>query len=173
MSVFNFNARNVSPGVGVADTVALTTNTFMALQGAAATQRTNVLEVFIEGESTASAVSYLTMAHDTTIGVAAFAALVSPNSNGTQNPNAGALANPVVAYISAGTQPQRATTVTLPKIPFSINAFGGVLKWNPWQPNMSYGMLGNTQPLGEISLSAFTGSSALAQVSAHIMYETD
>jgi hypothetical protein len=171
MSVFNFNARQVSPGVGTADTVALTNNTYMAVQGAAATQRTNILEVFIEGESTASAISYLTLAHDTTIGITA-AALVTPNSNGAVDPTAGALANPVVCGISWTTPPQRATTITLAKVPFSINAFGGVLKWNPWQPNMAFGLLGNTQPLGEVSLSSFTGSSASAQVSAHIMYET-
>jgi hypothetical protein len=171
MSVFTFNARQVSPGAGIADTVALTNGTYMAIQGAAATQRTNILEVFIEGESTAAAVSYLTLAHDTTIGITA-AALVTPNSNGANDPTAGALANPVVVGISFTTPPQRATTITLIKIPFSINAFGGVLKWNPWAPNMSFGNLGNTQPLGECSLSAFTGSSGSAQVSAHIMYET-
>jgi hypothetical protein len=171
MSVFTFNARQVSPGAGTADTVALTNNTYMAIQGAAATQRTNILEVFIQGESTAAAVSYLTLAHDTTIGITP-AALVSPNSNGLNDSNAGALANPVLVAISWTTPPQRATTVTLPKLPFSINAFGGVLKWNPWAPNMAYTILGNTQPLGEASLSAFTGSSASAQVSAHIMYET-
>jgi hypothetical protein len=171
MTVFTFNSRQFSPGAGTADTVALTNNTYMAIQGAAGTQRTNILEVFIQGESTASALSYLTLAHDTTIGVTA-AALASPNSNGTNDPNAGALANPVVVGISFTTPPQRATTITLAKVPFSINAFGGVLKWNPWQPNMAYGILGNTQPLGEASLSSFTGSSASAQVSAHIMYET-
>jgi hypothetical protein len=171
MSVFTFNARNVVPGVGVADTAALTNGTYMAIQGAAGTQRTNILEVFIEGESTASAVSYLTLAHDTVIGITP-AALVTPNSNGTNDPNAGALAAPVLIGISWTTPPQRATTVTLPKIPFSINTFGGVLKWNPWAPNMAFAILGNTQPLGEASLSAFTGSSASAQVSAHIMYET-
>lgn len=172
MTVFTFNARNVSPGVGVADTAALTNGTYMAIQGAAGTQRTNILEVLIEGESGASAVSYLTLAHDTVIGITP-ATLVTPNSNGTNNPSAGALASPVLAGISFTTPPQRATTVTLPKIPFSINAFGGVLKWNPWQANMAFAILGNTQPLGEASLSAFTGSAAGAQISAHIMYETE
>jgi hypothetical protein len=171
MTVFVFNARQVSPGAGTADTVALTNGTYMAVQGAAGTQRTNVLEVFIQGESTASALSYLTLAHDTTIGVTA-ATLVTPNSNGSNDASAGALANPVVVGVSFTTPPQRATTVTLAKIPFSINAFGGVLKWNPWQPNMSMTILGNTQPLGEVSLSSFTGSSGSAQVSMHIMYET-
>jgi hypothetical protein len=171
MSVFVFNARSVSPGTGIADTVALTNNTYMIVQGAAATQRTNILEVFIQGEATATAVSLLTLAHDTTIGITA-AALVTPNSNGLMDANAGALANPVVVGISWTTPPQRATTITLPKLPFSINTFGGVMKWNPWQPNMSFTNLGNTQPLGECSLSAFTGSSASAVVSAHIMYET-
>jgi hypothetical protein len=171
MSAFVFNARQVSPGAGTADTVALTNNTYMAIQGAAATQRTNILEVFIEGESTASAVSYLTLAHDTVIGITA-AALASPNSNGPLDATTGALANPVVVGISFTTPPQRATTITLAKMPFSINCFGGVLKWNPWQPNMAFGLLGNTQPLGEVSLSSFTGSSASAQVSAHIIYET-
>lgn len=171
MSVFVFNARSVSPGAGVADTSALTNNTYMAVQGAAGTQRTNILEVFIEGEATASAVSLLTLAHDTVIGITA-AALVTPNSNGLLDANAGALAAPVVVGISWTTPPQRATTITLAKIPFTINTFGGVLKWNPWQPNMAFTNLGNTQPLGECSLSAFTGSSASAVVSAHIMYET-
>jgi hypothetical protein len=172
MTAFIVNARSVSPGTGIADTVALTNGTYLAVQGAASTQRTNILEVFIEGEATASAVSLLTLAHDTTIGITA-AALVTPNSNGTLNPNAGALANPVVVGISWTTPPQRATTITLPKIPFSINTFGGVLKWNPWSPQMAFANLGNTQPLGEASLSAFTGSSASAVVSFHCIYETE
>lgn len=171
MASFIFNARNVAPGTGIADTVALTNGTYMAIQGAAGTQRTNIIEVMIEGEATASAVSYLTLAHDTIIGITA-ATLVTPNSNGSLDASTGALANPVVVGISFTTPPQRATTVTLPKVPFSINTFGGVLKWNPWQPNMAFSILGNTQPLGEASLSAFTGSASGAQISAHVIYET-
>ena len=171
MASFIFNSRSFSPGAGTADTANITNNTGMEIQGAAGTQRTNILEVFVQGESTASAVSLLTLAHDTTIGVTP-AALASPNSNGPLSGSTGALAAPVVAAISWTTPPQRATTITLPKVPFSINAFGGVLKWNPWQANMAFDILGNTQPLGEASLSAFTGSSASAQVSAHIIYET-
>lgn len=171
MSAFICNSRNFAPGTGIADTTALTNGTYMAIQGAAGTQRTNILEVMVQGEATASAVSYLTLAHDTTIGVTP-AALASPNSNGPLDSNTGALASPVVFGISFTTPPQRAVTTTLPKMPFSINTFGGIIKWNPWQPNMSFNILGNTQPLGEASLSAWTGSSASAQVSAHIIYET-
>ncbi len=171
MTAFIVQARSVSPGTGIADTVALTNGTYIAVQGAAGTQRTNILEVFLQGEATASAVSLLTLAHDTVIGITP-ATLVTPNSSGTLDANAGALSAPVLVGISWTTPPQRATTVTLPKIPFSINAFGGVIKWNPWAPNMSFTNLGNTQPLGECSLSAFTGSSASAVVSEHIIYET-
>jgi hypothetical protein len=171
MSARLFSEANWVP-TATADTANLGNATYMAIQGAAGTQRTNVLEVFIQGESTASAVSYLQLAHDSQIAVG-MTALAAPNSDGPQDPSTGALGAPVVSFVAQGTTfPQRAATATLSRLRLSLNCFGGIIKWNPWQPNMAFSILGNTASNGEASLSAFTGSSGSAQVSSHIIYET-
>lgn len=171
MSARLFSAANWTP-TATPDTTNLANATYMAIQGAAATQRTNILEVMVEGEATLSAVTYLQVAHDTQIAVG-MSTLAAPNSDGPQDPSTGALGSPVVSFVAqATTAPQRAATITLSRLRLSLNTFGGIIKWNPWQPNMAFAILGNTASNGEASLSAFTGSSGSAQVSAHIIYET-
>lgn len=172
MSVFSFGVTSIAPGTGTADAVALTNGTYMALQSglASGNQRTNILEVLMEGESTTSAVAIMLLARDSTQGATA-AALVTPNSAGPVDVTTAALAIPVQAAISFTTPPQRATAITSAKLHLSINAFGGIIKWNPWAPNMSMSIIANTTPFSEVSLSAFTGS-AVTQMSAHILYET-
>jgi len=171
MSSRLFSAANWTP-TATADSANLANATYMALQGAAATQRTNVLEVLIEGEAAAAAISYLQLARDSQIATG-ITGLAAPNSDGPQDPSTGALSAVVVSFVAQGTTaPQRASTATLSRLRLSINTYGGIVKWNPWSPNMAFAILGNTASNGECSLSAFTGSNASAQVSAHIIYET-
>jgi hypothetical protein len=51
----------------------------------------------------------------------------------------------------------------------SFNAFGGIVRWVA-APGEEISTVGNTQPLGEVSLSAFTGGTA-GLMGAHVVYE--
>lgn len=64
------------------------------------------------------------------------------------------------------TDPQRATAGVL--LNLTHNSFGGIVRWVP-SPGEEIYMIGNTQPGGELSLSAFTGTPGT--VGAHAVYE--
>ena len=170
MSTYSFTVGTFTTGTGTADTVALTATQFMALQGGTSTQLSFVEEVYLGGQAAASAPVIMLLGHDTTVG-ATIIALVSPNSTGLTHPSGGVLTAPALAFISATTLPQRAATVTVAKKNFTSNAFGGLIKASYANTNDRFGILGNTQPLGELSLSAFTGSTS-ASIGGHIIYET-
>lgn len=170
MASRNFSAGQWTP-TATADATNLSNGTYMALQGGSATQRINILEVLITGEATTSAPTFLQLARDSQVGTST-TALAAPNSDGPEDPATAALAAPPVSYVAqSGTAPQRSNATTLSRLRFSFNTYGGVLKWNPWQSNMAFTILGNTASNGEASLSSYTGGSASAQVSAHIIYE--
>ena len=164
-----FHQSNWVP-TATADTTAMANATYMALQGGSTTQLLNVKEIYITGDQTSSAPCFMQFARDSTLATTP-AALATPNSDGPLHPSTAALALPPVPYVASAAGPQRSAVTTVPKLELGLNAFGGVAKWNPYTPDMAWGILGNTQPLGESSLSAFTGSSATANVSAHIIYE--
>ena len=170
MATRNFSAGQWTP-TATADGTNLANGTYMAVQGGSSTQQININEVLITGEATASAVTYLQLARDSQVG-ASTTALAAPNSDGPQDPATAALAAPPVTYVAqSGTAPQRSNSTSLSRLRFSFNTYGGIVKWNPWSSGMTFVIYGNTASNGEASLSAFTGSSGSAQVSAHILYE--
>jgi hypothetical protein len=162
-----FQASNWTP-TATADTTNLANATYMALQGGSATQNINVNEVMIEGLAGSSSPTILQLARDSTV-MATPTALAAPNSDGPLNPATAALAAAPVSAVAAGTAPQRAATTTLARLNFSLNAFGGIIRWLAARGE-EFGILGNTASNGEVSLSAFTGGTVGA-VSAHIVYE--
>ena len=162
-----FSAPNWTP-TATADTTNLANGTFMALQGGTGSQNINIQEVFISGLSGSSAPALLQHARDTPV-MATPTALASPNTDGPNNPATAALAAPPVSAISAGTSPQRAATTSLVKMNFSLNGFGGLIRWLA-DKGEEFGILGNTQPSGEASLSAFTGFTT-GPISANLTYE--
>jgi hypothetical protein len=117
------------------------------------------------GQSTSSATAFMLWSRDSTVG--------ATNTYGTGNTDAAmdastaALAAPPVTGNSNSTKPQRSATAHLMNL--SFNAFGGVVRWvappAPFGPNV----LGNTQPLGESSLSCFTGGAGI--IGAACTYE--
>jgi len=163
-----FHATSWTP-TATADTTNLANGTYMALQGGSATQLVNVLEVLIDGQATTSAPTFLQLARDSTV-MATPTALAAPNGDGPMHPSTAALAAPAVSAVSAGTNPQRSAATSQGRLELGLNAFGGIMKWNPYTPDMAISVLGNTASLGELSLSAFTGGTVGA-VSAHIVYE--
>lgn len=152
-----------------ADTTNLVDATYPFLfQGGSATQRTNILEVYLGGQAGASAPTFMVLARDSTVAT-------GTNTNGAGQTDAAldaataALAAPVLTGNSnATTKPQRSSTLHL--LNLSFNAFGGIVRWVA-APGEEISMVGNTASLGEISLTAFTGGTA-GLLGAHAIYET-
>jgi len=149
MARWSVNQPTWTP-VAVADTTNFTSAGYMALQGGSATQRINLLEVFMGGQAgSTSSPCIMMVARDSTIGVT-----LSVGRFASLDPATAALAAPPVSFNTATTEPQRSSTLSL--LNLSFNAFGGLVRW-VYAPGEEVGMLGNTASFGELSLSAFTG----------------
>ena len=167
MAKRSFTNQNWTPSA-TADTTALANATYMAIKGGSGTQLINVLEFMISGFAAASAIALLTFARVTTVETTP-TALAAPASDGPLHPSTAALAAPPVTFTAAAAGPQRSAATTDAKINLGVNTFGGILKYNAG-PGQEFSILGNTQPLGEAVLSAFTGGASGA-ISADIIYE--
>jgi hypothetical protein len=162
-----FHAANYTP-TAQADTSALTNATYQALKGGSATQLINIVDVQIAGLAGSSSPTLMQLARVTTVETTP-TALASPNSDGPMHPSTAALAAPPVSFVAAAAGPQRSAATTDAKLELALNAFGGIVRWQA-APGEEWGQIGNTQPLGESVLSAFTGGTVGA-VSSHIIYE--
>ena len=170
MAKRGFHATSWTP-TATADTTNLANNTYMALQGGTSTQLINVLEILINGQATTSAPTFLQFARDSTVAASTgLGVLAAPNSMGPLNPSTAALAANPSPNVAVATAPQRSASTAFPRLELGLNAFGGIMKWNPYTPDLAWGILGNTASLGESSLSAFTGGT-VGNVSAHIIFE--
>lgn len=149
-----------------ADTTNLANTTYLGiLQGGSSTQKILVLEIMMGGQSSAtSQPQIMTVARDSTVGGTVVA---GGTHDAAFDPSSAALAAPPVAGNSATTLPQRSSTLQL--LNFSFNAYGGMARWLA-KDGEELGILGNTASLGEISVSAFTGTTAGA-IGGHIVYE--
>ena len=148
--------------VAVADTTNYTDTQHMSLQGGSSTQVNKIIEAYIGGQATASAPSILILARDSTVG-----ATLSVGRLAALDPATAALAAPPVVFNTATTKPQRSATLSL--LQLSFNAFGGIVRWVA-APGEEIGMLGNTASFGEVSLSAYTGSTT-GSLSSHVIFE--
>ena len=171
MPMYMFAVGAITPGAGTADATALTASTYMALAGGTTTQVNKVDEIYMGGQGTASAIHIMLLGRNSTV-VATPTALATPNSNGLLDASGGVLTSPAVGAITGGTQAQRATSVTLGKLNFTFNGFGGIVRANYANTSDRFGLLGSAASLGELSLSSFTGSTASSPIGAHLIYET-
>lgn len=147
----------------VADTANFTDSTYpFFLQGGNSTMRLNVSEVYVGGESAASAITKLKLARDSTVAATGISGGRNANLDGAGTAP-GTLA--VFGNVST-TKPQRSSTLHL--LALSFNAFGGVIRWVARQGE-EISTVGNTASLGEASLSAFTAGTGI--VSGHCIYE--
>lgn len=153
--------------VAVGDGANFTDNGYLALQGGSATQRSNILEVQMGGQASASAPSIMELARDSTVAATSITAGTNGRGPVALDPASAALAAPPLAVGASTTKPQRSATLSL--LELSFNAFGGIVRWVA-APGEEIGVLGNTQPNGEVSLSAFTGGTP-GLMSAHIVFE--
>lgn len=159
-------AINTITPTATADTTNLVDATYPALvQGGSATQRINILEIFLAGQAGASTPTFMLLARDSTVAVT--------NSYGTGQTDAAldaataALALPPLTGNTNTTKPQRSSTLHL--LNLSLNAFGGIIRWVA-APGEEITTIGNTASLGEASLSAFTGGTPGA-MGVHLIYE--
>lgn len=147
----------------VADTTAMTDNGHHTLQGGSGTQRLELREVYMGGQAGASSPTIMVLGRTSTVGATLTAA-----RNAAVDPATAALAAPPLPYVASTTKPQRATASGM-LLNLGFNAFGGIVRWVNG-PDEIVSILGNTQPLGELSLNAFTGGTPGA-LSSGILYE--
>lgn len=153
-----------------ADTTNLVDATYPnLLQGGSATQEIRIHEIALNGQAaSSSSPTFMLLSLDSTVAT-------GTNTKGTgqtdaaMDPASAALAAPaIVGNSNATTKPQRSSTLHLMNC--SLNAFGGVFFWRANKVDECPSVLGNTQPLGEASLSAFTGGTPGA-IGTHMIYE--
>lgn len=149
-------------GVAVADTVNMTDSGYETfLQGGNGTQRLICSELYLGGEDTASTPNTVVVARDSTVAVTA----ISGNKNAAIDGSATPPATLAVFGNASTTKPQRSSTLHL--LQPSLNSFGGVMRWVA-APGSEINVVGNTQPLGELSVSHVTGT---GKFSGHMIYE--
>jgi hypothetical protein len=153
--------------VATADTTALTTLKFMALQGGNSTMQLKVNEVQSGGESGSAAVVSYHFGRDSTVGTAtlslsgAYNALLDATATAP-----GTLATPF--NTTTGTYPQRSSTLGH-LIIHDYQAYGGLARWQARQGE-EITIYGNTASLGEVSYSGF-GNCGTGLVGGHVIYE--
>ncbi len=152
-----------------ADSANLTDGTYAAvIQGGTSTQRVNVLEVMLGGQSAStSQPQIILLSRDSTVAVTLGSTTTVDSANSAST--AALAAPPITGNTFSGTKPQRLAGAGGHILCFSFNAYGGAARWlaKDWE---EVDLVGNTQPLGELSLSAFTGTTAGA-IGGHMIYE--
>jgi hypothetical protein len=125
---------------------------FHNIQGGVSTQRSEVREIYLGGQAGASSPSIMVFGRVSTVG----GATLTAGRLAPLDPSSVLIANPPVSYqTTSGAFPQRSSTLGM-LLNLSFNAFGGIVRWY-CGPDEIISMLGTTQPLGELSLNAFTG----------------
>lgn len=139
---------------------------FGVVQGGTTSQRVATSEVMISGQApTTSSPCIMVLGRDSTVAVT-----ISEGTGQDDNPMdaaTAALVAPALVGNTATTKPQRSATAKL--LNLSLNAYGGITRWLA-APGEEIFSVGNTQPLGELSLSAFTGGTP-GLIGGHWVYE--
>lgn len=169
MAKWTASHKTITP-TATADTTDLVDSTYpFAIQGASATQRINVSEIYLGGQAGASSPTFMVLGRDSQV---ATGSLTLDTNLMTQavDPATAALAAPVVVFNKAATNKPRRSSTLGGLLNLSFNAFGGIVRWVSPDPSCNIVMLGATASFGELSLSAFTGGTA-GLLGAHVVYE--
>lgn len=149
----------------VADTTNMVNAQFMALQGGTASQRLIIHEVYLGGQSSSSAPTFLILGRDSQVG--ASASLTAAANDTALDPDTAALAAAPLSFdTTSGAKPQRSSSLHLHNM--SFNPFGGIVRLN-FPPGQEPIVRGSAVNVGEISLSAITTGGGL--IGSHIIYE--
>jgi hypothetical protein len=153
--------------VATADTTALTTLKFMALQGGSGTMQLKVNEVQSGGESSSANVISYSFGRDSTVGTATLS--LSGAYNALLDATATAPGTVAAAYnTTTGTFPQRSSTLGH-LIIHDYNAYGGLARWQARQGE-EITVYGASATGGELSYSGFSNCAA-GIIGGHIIYE--
>lgn len=166
-----FNAYNLSWTATAAGSALAAANTYMGMTGGNTTQICDILELEVSGLASASTIfaGQWVPVSTTTAGA------LTIGANATDGPmvvNATALATTMSPFTSAATtQPTASSATTVPRINTTINAFGGILRWNA-APTQQFQMVGNAVNTGQmVWYNSSTGGGATASVNTHVIYE--
>ncbi len=146
-----------------ADASNMTDVKYHAVVGDSTVRMLRILEVFVGGEATSSALAIMVLARDSTLGATlsnTAGATVAALSSGAPNVRA-------TTFDTATTKPQRNAALHL--LNLSMNAFGGIIRWVA-APGQEIYQVGSVLNVGETSFSAFTGSGT-PNVSSHLQFE--
>jgi hypothetical protein len=165
----NTMARYASVAMGwtalaTADTTDIVDGNFHALQCASATMRVNIWEVKVGGLHTSALAAYTVLARHSTLSTGGLTGAKGGRIDGTTTDVASLPAHGTTATT---VQPQRSSTLYL--LDLGFNAFGGLVRLQ-LPPEGPIGIYSQTQPLGEASISNFTGGGSPV-LSSHIIYE--
>jgi hypothetical protein len=149
-----------------ADATNLADATHHTLRGGSATQRGEVREVYEGGLATASAPSIMLMGRISSLATGALSgaarlATLDPSSNTN---------TPPLAYTTSATNKAQRSATAGALVNLSFNAYGGLVRWYAG-PDENVTFLGAAVDLGDMSLSAFTGSSGTGVISSTIIFE--
>lgn len=146
----------------------LTDNGYFAIVGGTATQRFDVYEIMLVGQTTVSGNMNSIVWTRNSLNAGGLTAMTSIQSNAALDPASATPTSSPVAFSAATTKPQRSSTAA--KLSLGFNPFGGIVRW--WTvpgSGSEYKLLGNTS-LGECSISA-TSVGTPAAMMATIQYE--
>ena len=163
-----YGVPDITP-TGTADTTNLANNTGVigyvgAFVGGSATQRFNIIEIYLGGLAGASSPTLMLLARDSTA-AATLGATISTDA--PMDASTAALAAPVLVGNVWTTLPQRSASLHL--LNLSFNAFGGIVRWvaAPGEEIVTIGASANT---GSTDLSALNiGTQGL--LGSHVVYE--
>ena len=158
--------------VATADTVAFTQSSVPAFHGlgrATGEYRTEILEVYMGGQSTSSSPMYMVLARDSLSGVSTTPTFGTNGKTAPLEPHTNVLVSAISFSSSVPVAAQRSATAGLLNLTF--NAFGGIVRWVA-PPGSEIKMFGSSQPFNEVSLSGFTSTDPFpAKIGSHIIYE--
>src|SRR5213595_1886329 len=137
MAKWSFNVATWTP-TAVADTANFTDNGYMGLMGGSTTQRIDISEVYIGGQATSSAPTFMTLSRDSTV-QATPTALTTGQKNAALDPATAALAAAQIAFTASTTKPQR--SASLAGLNLSFNAYGGIVRWTAMDPTETFRIL--------------------------------
>jgi hypothetical protein len=138
------------------------------LQGGTSSQLNKVWEISLNGQAaSSSSPTFMLLSRDTI--VAATNSTSAGQTDQALDSATAALAAPALVGTTNTTKPQRSATGHLANC--SLNAFGGVYFWRANRAEECFTLVGNTSPLGEVSVSAFTGGTPGA-IGSHVIYES-
>lgn len=166
--IFNTYGQTFS---ATAVTTTLTNSTYMGIQGGNATQVIDILEILASGMASASTLAALEFVPASTAPTTP-TALAAPATDGPLNTSATALSTAATTYFAAGTGPQASALATVPRLNLSLNAFGGIIRWNA-APTQQLVSIGNAVNVGTWVLynNSTQGGGVNAALNAHIVYE--